>query len=78
MTPEQKASRDRIIALSLKLGVVLDELAEDIEDGAARDPTLWTPFDVRRTTLDLRTAARIVQGVTEKLKQVGTWKKEGG
>lgn len=52
----------------------LEELVEDIEIEAADRPREWTEFDVKRTTLDLKVAHRLATDVSEKLKQVGTWK----
>lgn len=58
-----------------RIAAAIEELVDDIELDAADDPATWTAFDVRRTTLDLKVAARLVVDVERKLRQVGTWDK---
>lgn len=67
--------RDSLAQRAKRVAVELEEIVEEIESESADHPTFWTAFDVQRTTLDLKTAAVHVVSVSEKLKQVGSWKK---
>lgn len=55
--------------------VEIEEVVECIDERAETLPELWTAFDHRRTTLDLKTGARLVDGAEKKMAQVGSWKK---
>lgn len=68
-------TRDEMIKECKRIVVALEELHEEIQGAAAEAKTRWTPFDVERTTRDLRTAARLTNDVGSKIGQVGAWTK---
>lgn len=67
--------RDELVKRAKNLAADLEEMVEEIEAHGQDLPTYWSSFDVRRTTIDLKTAHVIVADVARKLAQVGTWSK---
>jgi hypothetical protein len=65
--------RDELLRRVKRIVVELDEVIEEIESAGVDSPEFWTPFDVRRTALDLKTGRHCVEGVEDKLLQVGRW-----
>lgn len=69
----EEAYRDELIRRLKRALVEIEEIAEELVSAGFRDATFWTEFDVKRTTLEIRVAARCLEGCIDKMHQAGRW-----